>query len=132
VGSALVLPLTRTTGGGGVANRTLPVGRSGTCREILGLGGRGPSCGADCGCEFEDEAGLGIRGWTGVAGFDLEGVGSTGVLASPGPAIGVLQGNGGNEVSMGVRLIGGRPLIFAPPSEAPGRHAEDTFLGPRL
>lgn len=30
-------------GGGGVANRTLPPARSGTCREMLGRGGRGPS-----------------------------------------------------------------------------------------
>lgn len=65
--------------------------------------------------------------------FKLEAAigGKIGAFSSPGPTVGVPEGNGENGASPGLRFIGGRPRILTPPSGTPGRHAEDTFLGPR-
>lgn len=104
---------------------------------MLGRAGLGPSYDVDCGCGVED--GVGMCRCTGgsspplVLVFKLEAAigGNVGAVSSPGPTVGVPEGNGENGASPGLRFIGGRPRILTPPSGTPGLHAEDTFLGPR-
>jgi hypothetical protein len=119
-----------TTGGGGVASLTLPEGRSGTVKDILGRLGRG---GIRRGCDVIEGIETGPPGgpssvlgatenggmWMGARGSDS----TSSVVVVP-------TEKGDRDTSMGVLFIGGLPLGLTLPLASPGRQAEETFLGP--
>lgn len=127
--------MTTTGGGGGVASLTLPEGRSGTVKDILGrLARGGMGCGRGCDVIEGIETGP-SDGPPSVLGATETGAVQMGAADSDSASSVVVvvvfpTGKGGRDTSTGVLFIGGLPLGLTLPLATPGLQAEDTFLGP--